>query len=156
MNTTIIKSTIAIVFSMVLVAVAVAVMTINASAQEQTAVPITTDATTDTSNQTEVVTGTYDFTAQPGDSYTKMARKAVQIYGIETSTNLSGEQIVFAETNLTLTAGSPALNVGQNVTFEKSAVAEWVKKASELTSEQQAAWTPYVAYVNFDTNSIGQ
>jgi hypothetical protein len=155
MNTTI-KSSIAIILSMVFAIAAAAVLTISASAQEQTITPISAEEPQDASDSDQQVSGAYEFTAQPGDSYTKMARKAVQIYGIDTTTNLSGEQIVFAETNVTQVAGSPVLAVGQKVSIEKSLVSDWVKKATELNDAQKAAWAPYSANVNFNTNSVGE
>lgn len=98
----------------------------------------------------------YTYTAQPGDSYTLMARKAVQTYGVNNSVNLSEAQIIFAETNLTLSANSPILNIGQEVTIERQTVAEWVEKAQQLSEEDQAAWDSYTAGVNFNTNAVGQ
>ena len=98
----------------------------------------------------------YVYTAQPGDSYTKMARKAIQTYGVNTKTNLSGAQIIFAETNLTIVAGSPELEIGQKVTISKATVKEWVEKAQKLTTEEKAAWQVYVPYVDFNTNDVGE
>ncbi len=40
-------------------------------------------------DQEEAAPTSYTYTAQPGDSYTKMARKAVQTYGWEKQVNLS-------------------------------------------------------------------
>lgn len=98
----------------------------------------------------------YSYEAQPGDSYTKIARKAVQTYGAINQVSLSEAQIVFAETNLTQAAGSPELEVGQKVEISESQIAEWVKKAGELTEEQEAAWDVYTPYVNFNTDNVGQ
>jgi hypothetical protein len=112
------------------------------------------EATTDT-EETES-TETYNYVAQPGDSYSLMARKAIQTYGINNSVNLSGAQILYAETNLTQLAGSPVLVLGQNVEITESVVSEWVEKSQDLSEEQQAAWQVYVPFANFNTNSIGQ
>ncbi|MBI2285661.1 hypothetical protein HYU82_02465, partial [Candidatus Saccharibacteria bacterium] len=79
---------------------------------------------------------TYSYVAQTGDSYTKMARKAVQTYGLKNKVNLSPAGIIFAETNLTRAAGSPQLNLGQKVEIKESTVHEWVDKAQDLTDAQ--------------------
>lgn len=126
---------------------------VNAQEDEQQPQPITA---VNSDEPEAAVEGSYTFIAQPGDSYSKIARKAVQIYGIETETNLSLEQIMFAETNLTIQAGSPELAVGQEVIIQKSDVANWVDKAKELSDSQQALWTKYVAGANFNTNSVGE
>lgn len=98
----------------------------------------------------------YSYIAQSGDSFTKMARKAVQTFGITEEVNLSGAQIIFAETQLTLSAGSPFLNVGQEVEISQSDVASWVERAQELSEEQEAAWGVYVSTVDFNTDSVGE
>src|SRR5690606_24093869 len=72
----------------------------------------------------------YVYVAQPGDSYTKMARKAVQTYGIETDTEIGKAGVLFAETNLTSAANWPALSEGQTVTISKADVKEWFDKAA--------------------------
>lgn len=124
------------------------------------AVPVNAQeaTTTTTSEEPEAkeVTGTYVYIAQPGDSYSTMARKAAQTYGITSSTKLGPEQVVFAETNLTLEAGSPLLNEGQTVTIDKATVANWVEQAAKLSEEQIAAWQPYTVNVNFNTNNVGE
>lgn len=98
----------------------------------------------------------YEYTAQPGDSYTLMARKAIQTYGITSKTNLSQSQIIYAETLLTQEAGLPQLNVGQKVSIKESTVKSWVEKATKLTDAQKTAWDAYTAGVNFNTNDVGQ
>lgn len=98
----------------------------------------------------------YRFVAQPGDTYTQMARKAVQIYGIENEVNLSEAQIIAAETNLTVNAGSPSLTVGQVVEINRSDVKTQATAASELSESEQAAWEAYNVGVDFNTNSVGE
>ncbi|MCA9339047.1 hypothetical protein KC939_01760 [Candidatus Saccharibacteria bacterium] len=98
----------------------------------------------------------YSYTAQEGDTYSQIARKAVQTYGIRENVKLTPAEIIFTETNLTQQAGSPVLEVGQKVTLEKSSIKEWVQKAEKLTDEEQAAWQVYVPYVDFNTNAVGQ
>lgn len=98
----------------------------------------------------------YSYAAQEGDTYSQIARKAVQTYGIRENVKLTPAEIIFVETNLTQQAGSPMLEVGQKVALEKSSIKDWVKKAEKLNEEEQAAWQVYVPYVNFNTNAVGQ
>lgn len=97
----------------------------------------------------------YKYTAQSGDSFTLMARKAVQDYSKSNKSNLSQAQILFAETTLTQKAGSPYLEVGQAVSLKKADVKSAVDQAKKLTDAQKAAWQQYVAGVDFDTSAVG-
>jgi hypothetical protein len=106
-------------------------------------------------NQAEQV-ATYDYVAQPGDSYSLIARKAVQTYGIINKVNLSEAQIIYVETNLTLSADSPVLNEGQKVSIKVDDIKAWVEKAEKLTDAQEAAWNVYAQNANFNTDSVGQ
>ena len=99
--------------------------------------------------------GSNTFTAQPGDSYTVLARKAVQAYAKDSGVAVSRAQVVAAETFLTQDAGSPLLEIGQKVALDKSVVSKAVKSAQALTSSELAAWQMYVPYVNFDTSHNG-
>jgi hypothetical protein len=123
---------------------------------EEQAVEETTPAEEVTTEAPEASADVFAFTAQPGDSYTKIARKSVQIYGIENQVDLSGAQIVFVETNLTIAADSPMLNVDEEVSISKSLVGEWVEKAKNLTDEQKAAWQRYADHVDFNTDNVGE
>lgn len=98
----------------------------------------------------------YKYTAQPGDSYSLMARKAVQTYGINNKVNLSQAQIIYAETMLTQGAGSPELTEGQAVTIKEADVKSWVEKAEDLSDEDEAAWNEYTAGVDFNTDNVGE
>ena len=98
----------------------------------------------------------YHYTAQEGDSYSQIARKAVQTYGIKTNTKLSPAQILFAENGLTTEAGSVELNLGQTVDVTESSVRSWIDKAKKLTADEKAAWTYYVPFVEFNTNNVGE
>jgi hypothetical protein len=98
----------------------------------------------------------YDYVAQPGDSYTVLARKAIQTYGIVNKVKLSQAQIIAAETSLTVKAGSPELNEGQKATLEGAAVKSAVEGAQKLSQAQLAEWQVYVADVDFNTNKVGQ
>ncbi len=125
------------------------------SANAQGAEAQNTEATEQTQESTSEAKS-YTYIAQAGDSYSVLARKAIQTYGIETKTDLSGAQIVYVETNLTLLAGSPELNEGQEVKIAESTVKDWVEKAKDLSAEEQAAWDYYVQFVNFDTSKNGE
>lgn len=98
----------------------------------------------------------YDYIAQPRDSYSKIARKAVQTYGAIHNVSLSQAQIVAAETYLTQAAGSPKLTVGQEVSIQEAEVKSAVEKAQGLSESALALWEKYVPNVNFDTNAVGQ
>lgn len=98
----------------------------------------------------------YIYVAQPGDSYSAMARKAVQTYGKKFKIHLSLAGIIFAETNLTQEAGSPWLMAGQTVSISEAAVKNWADKALNLTPAEAAAWQVYVPYVDFNTDHVGQ
>ena len=97
----------------------------------------------------------YNYVAQPGDSYSLMARKAVQDYSKSNKSNLNQAQIIYAETTLTQAAGSPFLNEGQKVSIKKSDVKSAVDKAKKLTSAQIAAWNEYAVGADFDTSQVG-
>lgn len=99
---------------------------------------------------------TYDYVAQPGDSYTQMARKAIQTYGILHKVKLSNAQIIFIETNMSEAAGSPMLTVSQKVSVSTSDVLSWIEKANNLDPHTIASWQEYVPDVNFNTDHVGE
>ncbi len=98
----------------------------------------------------------YKYTAQPGDSYSEIARKAVQTYGFNKNVSLSNAQIVAAETFLTLEAGSPHLSVGQTVEISEASVKAAVEKAQALDQASLARWDKYTVNVDFNTNNVGE
>lgn len=99
---------------------------------------------------------TYTYTAQAGDSYSLIARKAVQTYGAVHEVSLSQAQIVAAETKLTLAAHSPVLNQGQKVEIKESDIKREVEAAQALSEAHQAAWNRYAIHANFNTDHVGQ
>lgn len=99
---------------------------------------------------------TYSYTAQAGDSYTQLVRKAVQTYGIDTKKNIGTARIVAIETKASEQAGWPAVNEGQVVSFSQSLVKTWVDAAMKLSADDVAAWQTYVPYIDFDTRNIGE
>lgn len=112
--------------------------------------------TNNASGQAQTTQAAYSYTAQPGDAYSWMARKAVQTYGLVNNVKLTQAQIVAAETRLASNAGFPLLNAGQAVNFVSNDVKAAVDSAKKLTAQAQAAWQPYVVVVNFNTNQVGQ
>ncbi len=116
--------------------------------------PVTQNQTKTTSQQP--LERAYSYTAQPGDSYTLLARKAVQTYGLTNEVDIGQDGVIFAETNLTLEARSPELLVGQPINIQESAVKQWVEKAKNLTVAEKAAWGYYIQFVNFDTSQVGE
>lgn len=98
----------------------------------------------------------YNYKAQSGDSYSEMARKAIQTHGLEHNFNFSGAQIIFAETQITNEAKPGLLSVGQEVKISKALVKKYADKAVKLTDVQQKAWNTYVKFVDFNTNKVGQ
>lgn len=109
--------------------------------------------TGDKGKEAEGIVATY--TAKAGDSYTVMARKAVQTHAKLAKQTLSQAEVIAAETYLTQGAGSPELEVGQRVKLEGKSIAAAVKKAQSLTASELSAWQTYVPYVNFDTSQNG-
>lgn len=139
----------AIVFSIVMAIIMVVAM--QASTVAHAAESQNKDQKTEASKTT-----TYSYVAQPGDSYSTIARKAIQTYGIQNKVNLSQSRILYAETNLTQEAGSPQLIQGQKVELKESTVKNWVDKAKALSNDQAAKWDAYTAGVNFNTNNVGE
>jgi len=98
----------------------------------------------------------YTYKAQPGDSYSEMARKAVQTYGVNNNVNLTPAGIIFAETNITNEANAGLLEVGQEVKISKEMVKKYVEQAGKLSAAEQKAWATYVPGVDFNTNKVGE
>ncbi len=90
----------------------------------------------------------YRFTAAAGSSYTLLARDAVQQYAKARNVELTPAQRIYAESRLTTSAGSPLLDVGQQVTIARSAVAAAVDAAQQLGTRQQVAWQHYATLAN--------
>jgi hypothetical protein len=86
----------------------------------------------------------FSFTAQPGDSYTALARKAVAQYVDAQKQAVTAQQKEQAAAQLAVKAGSPLLEIGQVVTIEKSVVAATVKAVvpPEAKADQVKPVTP--------------
>lgn len=107
-------------------------------------------------NEQQSQGASYRYVAQPGDSYTLMARKAVQTYGLKHDVSLSQAQIIFAETRMAQEAGSPQLEVGQNVEVAESVIKQWVDRTQELSEEDESDWNYYAQFANFNTDNVGE
>ena len=119
-----------------------AVAATSATEQKQTIAP-----TADTSNGT---VKDYSVQAKAGDSYMLLARSAITKHIKDNKLALTGAQRIAAETTLGVAAGLPAVEVGENVTFTKTALQQAVDAAKGLSIEQQAVWAPYAENVIFE------
>lgn len=104
---------------------------------------------------TQAAQETYRYVAQEGDTYHALARKAAQTFGLQQNVQVGEAGIVFVETNLANQAGLPQVSAGQTVEFSRADVQRWMEAARNLSEADKAAWQTYVAYINFDTNSVG-
>ncbi len=64
----------------------------------------------------------FEFTAQPGASYTALARMAVRQYAELNNINVTASQVEQAAAKLAYNAGSPYLEIGQVITINNSDV----------------------------------
>lgn len=119
-----------------------AVAATSATEQKQTTTP-----TADTNNSTAK---DYSVQVKAGDSYILLARSAVTKHIKDNKLTLTGAQRIAAETTLGVAAGLPELEVGENVTFTKTALQQAVDAAKGLSIEQQAVWAPYAENVIFE------
>jgi hypothetical protein len=154
-----------IIYAVLAIAVVAGIIVASNGNEKESAVLTEQKPDTTTAQQTEeqkkkeeeakLAAENFIYTAQSGDSYSLMARKAVQSYLAETKTTLTNAQIIFAETNLTQLAKSPFLEVNQKVTIAKDTLKEWSEKARSLTKDQESLWNVYAQYANFDTSAVG-
>jgi hypothetical protein len=136
--------------------VATAATTSNPQVQSKTQPQSQAQNNTQKSGKQASSNSTYSYTAQDGDSYSLIARKAIQTFGLKMKVSLSQAKIIFAETKLTQAAGSPDLTVGQKITVKESDVKNWVDQAKKLTSTQEQAWAYYAQFADFNTNNVGE
>ena len=114
------------------------------------------DAKQKEEDSAEDTNDTYAYTAQPGDSYSVLARKAVQTYGLVNNVKLSLAEILAAEAKLTTDASAEYLNEAQSVNISQSDVKAAIDHAQGLSDDEEAAWAEYVPYVDFDTRKNGE
>lgn len=91
----------------------------------------------------------YSYTAEAGDSYVLLARKAIDEYATSTNTALSPEQRIAAETFIINDAGFPQIDIGQTVTFSNDTIKDAVDRATSLSTTELANWAPYAALAGF-------
>ena len=86
----------------------------------------------------------YVYTAVAGDSYTELARASVIRYDLDTeSIDLNAAQVTAAETWVTQDAGSPQIQVGQEVLVSKESVQKYSDQAASLSEETKTKWQAY-------------
>lgn len=95
----------------------------------------------------------FTYTAQVGDSYSLLARKAVGSYTHTQKVTLSPAQAVAAEAFLSESAGSPDLNEGQGVTINANDVKSAVERVQKLPAEELAIWDTYAQDVVFEAGA---
>lgn len=85
----------------------------------------------------------YRFVAGSAESYTELARDVIA----RADSSLSSAERVAAETKLTQDAGAQYLEVGDQISIDKSAVQDAVDWAKALSAEQKSAWQYYADMV---------
>ena len=83
------------------------------------------------------------FTAVAGDSYSKLARSAISDYAVVNKLDLSGGQRIAAEGAIIASAGFPAVDINQTITFSHDVIKTAVEAAQALSAHQLANWQPY-------------
>jgi cellulose synthase/poly-beta-1,6-N-acetylglucosamine synthase-like glycosyltransferase len=86
----------------------------------------------------------YIFTASSGDGVTQLARKGVEAYIKDNNVTLSDAQKVFVETTLKNIYYKKELDIGEEISFESSVIADTISKANALTPAQINAWSKYL------------
>lgn len=87
----------------------------------------------------------YTGTAQAGDNQTLLVREILNRFMANQDSELSAEQMLFAETNLVNELPRDDLiYVGDTVQLSKTTVEETVEAARNLSEEQVAAWAAYL------------
>lgn len=88
--------------------------------------------------------GDFKYTAKSGDSYTELARSSVIKVDQESEDlSLNAAQVTAAETWVTQEAGSPAINVGEEVTVSRASVEKFAAQAGGLDDAAKNRWQRY-------------
>lgn len=86
----------------------------------------------------------YVYVAKAGDSYTELARSSIIKFDeANDKVELNTAEVTAAETWLTQDAGSPAIQVGQEVKVSKANTEKFAKQADELSDEAKNLWQGY-------------
>jgi len=126
------------------------------------------DASTETVEESEAIetieenseeeaktTPVFEYVAVECDTLTHLVRRSVILFDeANDDISLSQEAIIYAETNIVRTIGPRLLAVGENVSIDSSLVEMYAESGGDLTEAQVAAWKPFTANVNFDTERI--
>lgn len=91
--------------------------------------PASTRSKTNT-NTNPSTTKTFTFVAQPGDSYTLLARQAIASYLDQNQISATNQQKLIAEINLTNSAGAPYLEIGDQISIQSSDIAKQFPSAT--------------------------
>lgn len=95
------------------------------SAQRQES---STDTSEESKKQKPVQKADYTYTAVLGDSYTALARDAINKYSTENNIKITDDQVLATEVQLANEAGSPMLDVGQTVSIPQSSLSSVIPK----------------------------
>lgn len=88
--------------------------------------------------------GDFVYTAKSGDSYTELARSSVIKFDQESEdVSLNAAQVTAAETWVTQEAGSPAINVGEEVIVSRTSVEKFAAQAGGLDDAAKSRWQSY-------------
>ena len=86
----------------------------------------------------------FEFTTQPGASFTALARNALRQYAAANNLSLTDAQVEKAAATLALNAGMPFLEIGQVVVITNSDVSNIIGVKTETTPQSDSTKTPPV------------
>ena len=95
----------------------------------------------------------YTYIARNGDSFVQMARASIDLYAKSTNTSMTPAQRVAAETLLMDRAGSPELDVEQQVTLSADDVKKAVEEAQSLSDDELDGWDYFADQIDFDNDN---
>lgn len=102
-------------------------------------------------------TENYVYTAKSGDSYTELSRSSIIKFDQENDeVELDAAQVTAAETWVTQAAGSPAINVGQQVSVSKASVEKFAKQADSLDEASIGRWKKYADASSISNTELNQ
>lgn len=107
-------------------------------------------AEVNTTNTKAQVPTTITQTVFGGDSMYKVARRAVKAYSEEKGYKLDNIQKTFAENKLVEIYGSRDLNIGEQVTFEKSVIEQVISQSQKLSQSERSSWAYFANQISFD------
>ena len=121
------------------------------SASAHSTAEATTPVTTSTA---QAASDTYKFTAEKGNSLTKIVRRAIQLYQEDKKITLSPAAAVYGETTIVQAMGAGDLEVGQHVDVPSALLQSAVDSSKTLTAAQLSKWEQYSKNVSFDVSYI--